>query len=126
MNHHTAQVAEFHRAFDIPILETPQVPGKERAELRARLIAEESREVIEALESGNLQHIAKEMADLMIVLHGTVLEYGLQNHMEQVMEEVHRSNMSKLGPNGKPVHRADGKVMKGPDYQEADLTFIGK
>lgn len=126
MNHHTAQVAQFHQAFNIPILDSPQVPDAERAQLRARLVGEESREVMEALQSGNLQHIAKEIADLMIVLHGTVLEYGLQHVMEEVMEAVHNSNMSKLGPNGKPLHREDGKVIKGPNYQEADLTFIDK
>ena len=62
----------------------------------------------------------------MIVLYGTALEFGLQHVMDQVMDEVHRSNMSKLGLDGKPVHREDGKVMKGPNYREADLTFIGK
>jgi len=124
MNHHTVQVAQFHEAFNIPILDSPQVPDAARAQLRARLVGEESREVMEALQSRNLQHIAKEIADLMIVLHGTVLEYGLQHVMEEVMEEVHRSNMSKLGPDGKPLHREDGKVIKGPNYQEADLTFI--
>ena len=126
MNHHTAQVAEFHRAFDIPILDAPQVPDQAHAALRARLIAEESREAMEAIESENIQHIAKELADLFIVLHGTVLEFGLQQVMDEVMEEVHRSNMSKLGPDGKPIYREDGKVMKGPNYREADLTFIGK
>lgn len=126
MNHHTQQVAEFHKAFNIPILDSPQLPSAERLKLRARLVGEESREVMEALEGGNLQHMAKEIADLMIVLHGTVLELGLQNVMDDVIAEVHRSNMSKLGPDGKPIHREDGKVLKGPNYTEADLTFIGK
>jgi predicted HAD superfamily Cof-like phosphohydrolase len=125
MNHHAQQVAEFHKAFDIPILDSPQVPNQDRVKLRARLVAEESQEVIEAMESRNLQHIAKEMTDLMIVLHGAALEFGLQHVMDQVMDEVHRSNMSKLGADGKPVYRADGKVLKGPNYSEADLTFIG-
>lgn len=126
MNFYTAQVAEFHQAFDVPIVTSPQIPPADRAKLRARLVAEESAEVIEAIENGNLQHIAKEIADLMIVLHGTVLEYGLQHVMDKVMDEVHRSNMSKLGADGKPVHREDGKVIKGPNYREADLTFIDK
>ncbi len=126
MHHHTAQVAEFHQAFDIPILDSPQIPNGARVKLRARLIGEESQEVIEALESGNLQHIAKELADLLIVLHGTVLEFGLQNVMDQVITEVHRSNMSKLGTDSKPVLREDGKVIKGPHYREADLTFLDK
>lgn len=126
MNHHAQQVAQFHEAFGIPILDSPQIPDEQRVKLRARLVAEESQEVIEAMQSGNLQHIAKEMADLMIVLHGAALEFGLQHVMDQVMDEVHRSNMSKLGPDGKPLHREDGKVLKGPNYSEADLTFIGK
>ncbi len=126
MNHHTHQTAIFHTAFGIPIQDSPQVPDEARAKLRARLIAEESAEVIEAIESGNIQHIAKEIADLMIVLNGTVLEYGLQHVMDQVMDEVYRSNMSKLGADGQPVHREDGKVIKGPHYSIADLTFIGK
>lgn len=126
MNHHTQQVAEFHKAFNIPILNNPQLPSMERLKLRAKLVGEESREVMEALEGNDLQHMAKEIADLMIVLHGTVLELGLQNEIDKIMDEVHRSNMSKLGPDGKPIHREDGKVLKGPNYTEADLTFIGK
>lgn len=126
MTSHINQVAQFHRAFNIPILDSPQLPNAERLKLRARLVGEESREVMEALQEGNLQHVAKEIADLMIVLHGTVLELGLQHVMDEVITEVHRSNMSKLGPDGKPIHREDGKVLKGPNYTEADLTFIGK
>ncbi len=125
MDVYTKQVAEFHKAFGIPVLNSPQLPDAERLKLRARLVGEESHEVMEALQSGNLQHIAKEIADLMIVLHGTVLELGLQDVMDEVMKEVHRSNMSKLGTDGKPIHREDGKVLKGPGYSEADLTFIG-
>ena len=58
MNHHAQLVAKFHEAFEIPILNSPQIPDEQRVKLRARLIGEESQEVLEAIESGNIQHIA--------------------------------------------------------------------
>lgn len=121
---HLHEVAEFHRSFDIPIEQEPGLAHKTRYLLRATLIREEAAEAAEALEGDDLPHIAKELADLYIVLQGTVLELGLQGVMDEVITRVHQSNMSKLGNDGKPVHRADGKVIKGPNYREPDLSDL--
>jgi predicted HAD superfamily Cof-like phosphohydrolase len=67
---------------------------------------------------------AKELADILYTVFGTIITEGLQDYMEQAFDAVHQSNMSKMGENGKPVKRIDGKVLKGPNYQEPDLSFI--
>lgn len=118
---HLDKVTAFHQAFDIPVQTQPQLPEPERLKLRATLVLEEAQEVAEALTEQTLPEIAKELCDLYIVLQGTILELGLQDIMDEAIQRVHASNMSKLGRDGKPVHRADGKVIKGPDYEEARL-----
>lgn len=132
-------VREFHEAFDLPVKDSPTIPDIRRVELRRRLIQEEFREVDEEFErivgrlsAGTYSHarqvyvdiarLAKELSDLRYVVEGSELEFGIPT--ERVYAEVHRSNMSKLGPDGKPVRRHDGKVLKGPDYTEADVLSI--
>jgi predicted HAD superfamily Cof-like phosphohydrolase len=128
-------VRYFHEAFGLPIKDTPTIPDLARVELRRRLIEEEFREVIEEFEristrlrSGryidartvylDIGRLAKELSDLRYVVEGCALEFGIP--LDDVYAEVHRSNMSKLGEDGKPVRRHDGKVLKGPNYREAD------
>lgn len=123
-NAHLDKVTAFHQAFDIPVHGQPQLPDNSRLQLRATLVMEEAKEVAEALTKQGLPEIAKELCDLYIVLQGTILELGLQDVMDEAVQRVHKSNMSKLGRDGKPVHRADGKVIKGPDYQEARLEDL--
>lgn len=101
---------EFHGVF------APATPGP----LRARLVREESLEAQEAILSGDRAHIAKELADLVYVAYGAALAYGID--LDVALGEVHRSNMSKLGSDGLPVLRGDGKVLKGPGFVEADVT----
>jgi predicted HAD superfamily Cof-like phosphohydrolase len=118
-------VEEFHKKFGVPI-------GAEVTEelllLRDKLIQEEAWEVqgelIETVKLKDLSKVekdklTKELADLMYVTIGTAVTFGLP--LEQVFAEVHRSNMSKLGADGKPVYREDGKVLKGPNYTEPNL-----
>ena len=113
-------VAEFHRIFSMtPDPDRPTLREERVRELRASLIEEETIEVVEALREGNLAHIAKELADLIYVTYGTALEYGID--LDACVHEVHRSNLSKLGPDGRPIRREDGKALKGPDYREADM-----
>lgn len=121
---HLDKVQAFHQAFDIPIQNTPKLPETDRLKLRATLVMEEAKEVAEALTEQTLPQISKELCDLYIVLQGAILELGLQDVMDEAMQRVHESNMSKLGRDGKPVHREDGKVIKGPDYQEAKLDDL--
>lgn len=143
-------VAAFHNAFgqkrywDAPL--SREVHQDTRM-LRARLILEEATEAIEALgfyasfesmESGSTQqfaeipdyryddeaeaHLLKELADVLVVTYGTADVMGIP--LEDAYNEVMRSNMSKLGPDGKPVLRVDGKILKGPGYREADMHGV--
>ena len=89
------QVAEFHNTFGAPILETPQIPSKQRCELRVSLLQEELDELREAIENNDIVEVADALADLQYVLSGAILEFGLGNKFDKIFDEVHRSNMSK-------------------------------
>jgi len=109
-------VREFHEAFDLPIGDSTRTHN----ELRAGLIREEADEAADAVEFEPLPQIAKELADLAIVVYGAALTMGID--LDRAIGLVHASNMSKLGDDGKPVMRADGKVLKGPNYRAPDMS----
>lgn len=90
-----SQVAEFHKTFKHPILEQATIPSKERSQLRIDLIAEELKELQEAVNDANMVEIADALCDLQYVLAGAVLEFGLADKFKLLFDEVHRSNMSK-------------------------------
>lgn len=118
-------VATFHNAFDIRNAPSPEaLPSPETIALRHRLMAEENEEYLEAAESGDLVEVADALGDMLYILCGTILQHGMQNVIEDVFTEIQRSNMSKLGADGRPIHREDGKVMKGPNYSRPDLSFV--
>jgi predicted HAD superfamily Cof-like phosphohydrolase len=125
--YHDTCVVEFHEAFGAPVAWSPQVPSVERRKLRCELLVEEVREFCEAsgfyfeysgLDSTpvepNLIEAADALADIRYVTDGAALEWGIP--LEKCLREVHRSNMSKLGEDGKPILRADGKILKGPNF----------
>lgn len=116
-----ALVAEFHRAFGLPIRSRPEIGSTDEVVLRDDLIEEETQEVIAALWAGDLPALAQELADLIYVTYGTAIQFGID--LDAVVAEVHRANMTKLGFDGKPVRRADGKVMKG-DYTPPDVAAV--
>lgn len=168
------QVKEWHESFNVPVLKSDQLPPIHRVLLRLELVKEEFKELKEAHESGNIEHIAKEACDLLYVVLGGRLEFGyyadlktvfhivpnnietlerwvdyflkyaspdafseieyallaylkkagLSPYFDRCFDEVHRSNMSKLDDNGKPIYREDGKALKGPNYSPADLSFL--
>lgn len=89
------QVAEFHTTFKHPIIAAPQIPSKERAQLRIELLSEELKELQQAVDDNNLVEIADALCDLQYVLSGAVLEFGLGQKFKELFDEVHRSNMSK-------------------------------
>lgn len=89
------QVAEFHRTFKAPILETPQIPSTDRCKLRVSLIAEELKELQEAIDNQDLVEVADALCDIQYVLSGAVLEFGLGDKFVDLFNEVQRSNMSK-------------------------------
>ena len=89
------QVADFHRTFKAPILDSPQIPSADRCKLRVSLIAEELKELQEAIENNDLVEVADALCDIQYVLSGAVLEFGLGEKFVDLFNEVQRSNMSK-------------------------------
>src|SRR5690606_1855776 len=120
-------VAEFHKTFKHPILATPQIPSEARCKLRVSLIAEELKELEEAITNKDLVEIADALCDLQYVLSGAVLEFGLGEKFNALFEEVQRSNMSKAC---KTVEEAEQTIAhyqeKGVEcfYEEADGHFL--
>ena len=96
----------------------------ELAALRLRLQREETEELAEAIEAGDVVGVADALADLVYVAYGTAITYGID--LDAVLAEVHRSNMSKLGRDGRPVMREDGKVLKSPWYTSPDVDGVLK
>ena len=118
-------VAQFHDAFGIQNNYAP-TSGLNAAEVQLRfdLMKEENEEYLEAVQNKDLVEIADALGDMMYILCGTIIEHGLQHKIEEVFDEIQRSNMSKLGEDGNPIYREDGKVMKGPNYFKPDFSKI--
>lgn len=118
-------VHEFHSAFGLGIKYEPTASlGDAKNRLRHELMKEENEEYLAAASEGNLVEVADALGDMLYILCGTILEHGMQHKIEEVFEEIQRSNMSKLGADGKPVYREDGKVLKGPNYFQPQLKSI--
>lgn len=123
MTHTLKGVQEFHEAFDLPVKEQPDINDPKTNRLRINLLAEELEELQEALADGDIVEVLDALTDLQYVLDGAYLSFGLHHVKHAAFDEVHRSNMSKLGADGKPIRRPeDGKVLKGPDYFKPDLS----
>lgn len=115
-------VARFHEAFGLGKAPAPTAMlAKDTVMLRHRLMAEENREYLEAATAGDLEEVADALGDMLYILCGTILEHGMQHVIEDVFAAIQKSNMSKLGRDGRPVYREDGKVLKGPDYKTPDI-----
>ncbi len=118
-------VKAFHNAFGLGVLEEPNAQlGTEKNLLRYKLMREENEEYLDAAQEGDLEEVADALGDMLYILCGTILEHGLQHKIEEVFEEIQRSNMSKLGADGQPIYREDGKVLKGPNYFKPDIKAI--
>ncbi len=118
------QLKEFHTTFSLPQREYPQLIPCPEFDSRHRLLAEEVEELETAYYADNLVEVADAITDCMYVLIGTALQFGLTDVLEKCFDEVHRSNMSKLGEDGKPIVNKKGKVMKGPNYFRPELAAI--
>lgn len=114
------KVKEFHETFGLTVNDEPTEPNFEDRDFRRVLLQEEAEEARRAFLEGNIEAIAKELADVLYVTYGAALTYGID--IDQVFDEVHKSNMSKVDDEGNPIYREDGKVMKGPNYQPPRLT----
>ena len=134
-NDHLAMLAEFMTAMEQPVSQGWE--DLEGIKLGLKLIEEETEEFREAVENlfentecgegedvlnDNREDLAKELTDLLYVCYWTAAKIGID--INEAFRRVHASNMSKLGPDGKPVKRGDGKVLKGPNYRAPDLSDI--
>lgn len=120
-------VKEFHIAFGLGVSEIKRVDlGEQKNLLRYNLMKEENEEYFEAVQNNDEIEIADALGDMLYILCGTILEHGLQHKIEEVFDEIQRSNMSKLGKDGKPIYREDGKVLKGPNYFKPNFEEILK
>lgn len=115
----------FHESFKLGINQSPTADlGAAKNKLRFNLMAEENEEYLEAANNNDLVEVADALGDMLYILCGTILEHGMQHKIEEVFDEIQRSNMSKLGADGKPIYREDGKVLKGPSYFKPNIKKI--
>ena len=125
MKKRISAVHEFHTAFGLGIEEKPVADlGAAKNRLRFELMKEENEEYLEAANHNDLVEVADALGDMLYILCGTIIEHGMQHKIEEVFEEIQKSNMSKLGADGKPIYREDGKVLKGPAYFKPDIRSI--
>jgi predicted HAD superfamily Cof-like phosphohydrolase len=118
-------VKVFHEAFKLDYRDTQKADlGVAKNTLRFNLMKEENEEYIEAANNNDLVEVADALGDMLYILCGTIIEHGLQHKIEEVFNEIQRSNMSKLGDNGEPIYREDGKVLKGPNYFKPNIAAI--
>ncbi len=116
-------VMEWHRTYNVPVGKClPDLLSLDREELRYELIKEEFEELQDALDRQDFIEIVDALADLVYVIYGFAIEMGVD--LDNVLQEVQRSNMSKLGEDGKPIFREDGKVLKGPNFSAPDLSEV--
>ena len=125
MKKYTAAVREFHEAFGLGVKDSPAADlGEAKNLLRYKLLREENEEYLEAANNNDLVEVADALGDILYILCGTLIEHGLQYKIDEVFDEIQRSNMSKLGADGKPIYREDGKVLKGPNYFKPNIQEI--
>ena len=115
-------VKEFHETYGLPVKDVPHITDEKTNQLRINLLQEELDELSEALANNDIVEVLDALTDLQYVLDGAYLSFGLHGLKESAFNEVQRSNMSKLGADGKPIVREeDGKILKGPNYSAPDI-----
>ena len=121
----TDAVALFQKTYGLPHRHVPttQVDPSEM-ELRHRLMAEENDEYLAAAKAGDMVEVADALGDMLYILCGTMVTHGMQDVMADVFRTIQESNMSKLGADGRPIYREDGKLMKGPNYFRPDIAGV--
>ena len=114
------KVKEFMETFGQEVLEKASFPNEKIVNLRLELIKEELNELEEAINDRDLVKVADALTDILYVTYGAGHAFGID--LDKCFDEVQKSNMSKLGKDGKPIFNEFGKVMKGPDYFKPDLS----
>lgn len=118
-------VEHFHKSFGVGVSETLVADmGSKINTLRFNLMDEENKEYLEAANSNDMIEVADALGDMLYILCGTIITHGMQHKIDEVFAEIQRSNMSKLGADGKPMYREDGKVLKGPNYFKPNIKNI--
>ena len=113
-------VKKFMQTFGQEIKTKASFPNDKITKLRIDLIREELSELEEAIEKKDIKEVADALTDILYVTYGAGHAFGI--NLDKCFEEVQNSNMSKLGPDGKPIYNESGKVMKGPDYYKPNLN----
>ena len=125
MKNKITAVTKFHTAFKLNMNNSPIAHiGEDRNLLRYKLMREENEEYLEAANNNDLVEVADALGDMLYILCGTIIEHGMQDKIEAVFNEIQRRNMSKLGEDGEPIYREDGKVLKGPNYFKPNISDI--
>ena len=125
MQNKISAVELFHNSFGLGVSQAMKADlGEDKNRLRFNLMDEENKEYLEAANNNDLVEVADALGDMLYILCGTILEHGMQCKIEEVFEEIQRSNMSKLGGDGKPIYREDGKVLKGPNYFRPNIKKV--
>ena len=118
-------VKEFHKAFKLDYLNEPKGDiGSDKNLLRFNLMKEENEEYLEAANNNDIVEVADALGDMLYILCGTIIEHGMQHKIDEIFNEIQNSNMSKLGEDGNPIYRKDGKVLKGPNYFKPNIRQI--
>ena len=115
------KVGKFMKTFGQEVKSKSSLSSDKINSLRIGLIEEELEELKQAINQKNLIEVADALGDMLYILCGTIIEHGMQDIIEPVFDEIQKSNMSKLGEDGNPIFREDGKVMKGPNYFKPDF-----
>ena len=113
------KVKEFMTTFGQEVKNKAEFPNEKVVELRKKLIDEEYNELKDAIKENNLIEVADALTDILVVTYGAGVAFGID--LDKCFKEVHRSNMSKLSKDGKPIYNEFGKVMKGPNYFKPNL-----
>jgi predicted HAD superfamily Cof-like phosphohydrolase len=116
------KVKLFMESFGQEVKSKPEFPSDDTVKLRIELISEELQELVDACNAGDIIEVADALTDILYVTYGAAHSFGIP--IDECFKEVQRSNMSKLGEDGKPIYREDGKVMKGPNYSVPNLKNV--
>jgi|TARA_R110001592_G_scaffold39251_1_gene129211 predicted HAD superfamily Cof-like phosphohydrolase len=124
MKKYTDAVSEFHKTFKVEQNESPTLISEEDWILRHKLMKEENQEYIDACATNDLVEVADALGDQLYILCGTILKHGMQHKIEEIFDEIQKSNLSKLDEQGNPIFRSDGKILKGVNYFEPNIKNI--
>ena len=120
-------VKHFHETYKLSYSINPIANlGFDKNKLRFDLMAEENNEYINAANNNDIIEVADALGDMLYILCGTIIEHGMQDIIEPIFDEIQKSNMSKLGLDGNPLYREDGKVLKGPNYVKPNFDKFFK